>query len=153
MNKFFSFFQVLLNCIVVVGFSGNVFLVIQIIQTTFKPIMILELALILSDFILIIYYLCIVAVDWKYSGKYIMFDIEWKKSLTCKTLDFIASFSFLTSNLCIMLITYERYLGVTSLTVKNSKNFTKIVLSICLILFISVLLSLMPFLLSEVLYL
>lgn len=140
----------IINIFVIFGLLGNFILIIIKLKSKFKPLMLLELLLIVSDSILIIYYFILVIMDWKFYGNYIQFDIEWRKSFTCKALSFIASFSCLLSNFVLILITCERYTGIMFMRVGDKGNYNKVIFSSISLIIISICLSLIPSLIFEV---
>lgn len=115
-----------------------------------KPLNLIELMLMFSDLLLSIYFLCLIIVDWKYDQNYMKYDFEWRSSLLCKMLEYIASIACLLSNFSLLLITWERYLGMKNMTKIGERNYKKIVSTICLATLLTILFSFLPSILFKV---
>lgn len=144
----------ILHIIVLIGISGNVYLIFKKISIKLKPINIIELLLMISEFKLFLFFLSLIIIDWKFYENYIEHDFEWRSSFYCKILEFIASTSCILSNFSLLLITWERYLGIKYLTTTtNKQKFSQIILLVCLTIILSLILSILPFLIFKVYFL
>lgn len=129
---------------VIVGCTGNLCLIYTKIYSLLKPLNLLELTLIFSEFLLSIYFLTLIIMDWKFDKNYMKYDYDWRNSILCKILEICASSSCLLSNFSLLLITWERYTGIKKLIKINYTNFTHVVLSIIFSVIISISLSIIP---------
>lgn len=139
----FSFFGL-------IGFFGNLILMCQKLTQKLKPLNLMELMLMCSDFLLSIFFLSLIFMEFKFYKNYINHDIKWRSSNFCKILESMASASCLLSNFSLFLITLERYLGIKNFTRIGQKSFKEIVTLIMLAILLSILLSILPLLLFHV---
>lgn len=145
-----TFKRILVHLIVIIGILGNILLIIQKLHSKIKPLNLIELTLMISDFLLSIYFLIILIYDYKYSNNYIYYDIEWRKSKICLFIEILASNSCLLSNFSLLLLTFERYLGINSLTIKRQENFKNIILVLTFLIILSIFLSILPIIIFQV---
>lgn len=139
-----KFMRILFWIFGIFGVFGNIFSVI-ILLITKKKSKLFRFSLSLGDFLTSIYVLSIAIVDLKYSGEsYLLNEEIWRESLSCSILGTLLTFSLILSSMAILFIAIERYESV-----KNPFSIPKIMkykyFFFAFILFLSILLSFIPF--------
>lgn len=150
--KLQKIFTGILYIIVLIGICGNVNLMIKKLLLKLKPLHLMELLLMFSDVLLLLYFLILIIMDFKFDKNYLKNDIEWRSSYTCNILEFTASTSCLLSNFSLLLITFERYLGIRQLTSVRRIEFKQIFILIFMTFILSISLSYLLIYFSKVIF-
>lgn len=95
-----------------IGLIGNVVTFILTLKTFKRPSNLFQLELFICNFLMAVYIAAIIIQDIRYSGNYIEFDNEWRKSTLCNSLGVLASVSSLLSLFLLLILTIEKYLVI-----------------------------------------
>lgn len=142
--------KIILHIIVTIAFFGNLFLILKKLINKLKPMNLMELTLMFSDLLLSIYFVCLIIMDWNFRENYMNYDFQWRSGIFCRILEIVASTACLLSNFSLLLITWERYLGIKYLIRTNKKGFKSTILLMFSSVIIAFALSSLPLIFFKV---
>lgn len=135
--------------IALLGIIGNVSSITFRIVMNRKSVPISYIALSIADLLTGLYILIVACSDIHFRGRYIENEEKWTKSVYCKSLGIICSFSVLLSTGSLLLITVERHKAIMNpFKSKLNKRFSLMIL--LLISLVSLTLSILPVFIFEV---